>query len=125
MSESAVDRYLRYSSAINIMDNRKKVLDEFVRHVRERYGDRIERLIVFGSYARGDYGEDSDIDVLVVVKDRDLDIEKDISGVSFDLLLKYSVDISLKVYSVEEFERGRRLATPFMREVERYGEAIS
>ncbi|MFQ5887286.1 MAG: nucleotidyltransferase domain-containing protein [Candidatus Hydrothermarchaeales archaeon] len=107
------------------MDNREKALDEFVRRVKERYGDKIERIIVFGSYTRGDYGEKSDIDVLVVVKDNNLEIERDISGISFDLLLKYSVDISPKVYSVKEFERGRRLATPFMREVERYGEAIS
>ncbi|NOZ77046.1 MAG: nucleotidyltransferase domain-containing protein [Euryarchaeota archaeon] len=106
------------------MDNRKKALDEFVHQLRERYGERIERIILFGSYARGDYGVESDIDVLVVAKTRDLEMEREISGIAFDLLLKYSVDISPKVYSREEFERGRRLATPFMREVERYGEAV-
>jgi predicted nucleotidyltransferase len=33
------------------------------------YGDRIERVVLFGSRARGDAGEDSDYDVAVFLKD--------------------------------------------------------
>lgn len=45
----------------------RSVLTEFVRRLRKRYGDRITKLAVFGSRARGDVHEDSDIDVLVVL----------------------------------------------------------
>lgn len=36
--------------------------------LRKMYGSRLERLLLYGSRARGDYQEDSDYDVLVVLK---------------------------------------------------------
>jgi predicted nucleotidyltransferase len=35
------------------------------------YGDRIERVVLFGSRARGDANEDSDYDVAVFLRDMD------------------------------------------------------
>jgi predicted nucleotidyltransferase len=35
----------------------------------ELYGDRLERVVLFGSRARGDAGEDSDYDVAVFLRD--------------------------------------------------------
>ena len=43
-------------------------VEEFVRKVLERYRDKIESIILFGSVARGGAGEESDIDILVVTK---------------------------------------------------------
>ena len=42
-------------------------LDELARKVRERFGDRVSEVVLFGSYARGAAHEDSDVDVLVVI----------------------------------------------------------
>ncbi|HMQ52302.1 MAG TPA: nucleotidyltransferase domain-containing protein [Anaerolineae bacterium] len=44
-----------------------EVLDEYRRRLLEALPGEIERLILFGSYARGDARSESDIDVLVVV----------------------------------------------------------
>jgi hypothetical protein len=43
------------------------VVEELARLARARYGEHLERVVVFGSRARGDSDEDSDIDVLVVL----------------------------------------------------------
>jgi predicted nucleotidyltransferase len=40
--------------------------DEFVRRALEKYKDKIDSIILFGSVAREEAKEDSDIDVLVV-----------------------------------------------------------
>jgi uncharacterized protein len=45
----------------------KAALDDFVREVRGMYGQRLHRVVLYGSRARGDAREDSDIDVLVVL----------------------------------------------------------
>jgi uncharacterized protein len=45
------------------------VLDRFRRALDAIYGDRLERVVLFGSRARGDAREDSDYDVAVFVKD--------------------------------------------------------
>jgi predicted nucleotidyltransferase len=48
----------------------KAVLDEVTARVcaaaREVLGDKLEKVILYGSYARGDFNEESDIDILVI-----------------------------------------------------------
>lgn len=43
------------------------ILIIFAEGVKELFGDKLKGLILFGSYARGDFDEDSDIDVMVLV----------------------------------------------------------
>ena len=61
---------------------------------------------IFGSFAKGSYNTDSDIDLIFVLKDIDLEevnfIERPLL---FDDLSKLPVKIDLLVYSVNEFEK--------------------
>jgi predicted nucleotidyltransferase len=43
--------------------------DDFVDAMKRHYGTRLVRIVLFGSYARGDFHEDSDLDLLVVLAD--------------------------------------------------------
>lgn len=45
----------------------REALDHFVRDLRDLYGDRMETVVLYGSRARGDAEESSDIDTLVVL----------------------------------------------------------
>lgn len=45
------------------------VLKKFRAALTERYGDRIERVVLFGSRARGDARPDSDYDVALFLED--------------------------------------------------------
>ncbi|HJS87396.1 MAG TPA: nucleotidyltransferase domain-containing protein [Acetobacteraceae bacterium] len=45
------------------------ILSRFRAAVSEAYGNRIERIVLFGSRARGDAGQDSDYDVAVFLRD--------------------------------------------------------
>ena len=50
------------------MDARvRSALEQLQQHLRVTYGPRLDRLLVFGSQARGDSRVDSDVDVLVVL----------------------------------------------------------
>jgi len=48
----------------------KAVLDEITREVareaRRQLGDKLDKVILYGSYARGDYDAESDIDIMVL-----------------------------------------------------------
>jgi len=44
------------------------ILASIARYSRKTFGDRLESVILYGSYARGDYDTDSDIDVMVLVR---------------------------------------------------------
>jgi len=43
-----------------------KIVEELAQKLREKFGDRVEQVILFGSYARKKFGEESDLDVLVI-----------------------------------------------------------
>ncbi|MCF0059053.1 nucleotidyltransferase domain-containing protein [Dyadobacter sp. CY356] len=85
------------------MSNRKvpesvaRLTEEFVSQVSELYGDRLNKVILYGSYARGEQHEDSDVDYLVVLNDEDIKTFKEISNLSpitFELSLSYSISVS-------------------------------
>ncbi len=80
---------------------KKKALEAFLKELKDKFGDKIEEIIVFGSYARGDYDEESDIDVMIV---GDVSFDE-VIDVSTKVLLKYGELISPIVISPEEFKR--------------------
>jgi len=42
------------------------VTDELSRNTRYIFGDKLRKIILYGSYARGDYNEYSDLDIMVL-----------------------------------------------------------
>jgi len=50
--------------------DRKEIAKEFADRILSRFKDGIEKIILFGSVARGESGTNSDIDVLVVTRQR-------------------------------------------------------
>ena len=62
--------YLRSRHSIiiemNIQERYRKPVEEFVRRALERYRNKIEGIILFGSVARNEGKEDSDVDVLLL-----------------------------------------------------------
>ena len=80
--------------------------EEFVNRVRDLYGDRLNKVILFGSYARGEQHEDSDVDFLVVLNDLEVNGFKEIdfmAETAFDLTLKYSISVSAIPTSKDRF----------------------
>jgi predicted nucleotidyltransferase len=60
----------------------------------------LEKVVLFGSYARGDYHEDSDIDVMILadIQPEDVDKTRDqIHDLTFYLDLEYNVVICLHI----------------------------
>lgn len=53
--------------------NINKIINEFVEKVRQILGENLKTIILYGSYARGDYKKNSDIDIMILT---DLDNEK-------------------------------------------------
>ena len=87
----------------------------------ELYGDRLARVVLYGSYARGDARLDSDVDVLVVLREEVepyMELKTRLTPLAVSLLDRHGLHISLQPYSAETVEDRRR---PFMRNVGRDG----
>ena len=44
----------------------QKILDDFLEEVKQILGNRLKKIILYGSYARGDYNKSSDIDIMIL-----------------------------------------------------------
>ena len=101
------------------------LLKEISDELREKFGENIEKIIVFGSYARGDYREQSDIDILVVVSNSaSNDIESDIRRVIYSYIPKAGRLISVKVINSRIYYHMKNTNCSFIRSVEKDGIAL-
>ena len=51
-----------------------KIVDEVTKSARSILGDKLRKVILYGSYARGDYNNDSDIDIMVLADIKDEEV---------------------------------------------------
>lgn len=82
------------------------IIQDFAKSVRKMLGNSLDSVIVYGSYARGDYSELSDIDVMLLVSLGEEEIKKisdQISDLAFDFMMKYGVDISPVITNIDHF----------------------
>jgi len=84
----------------------KKVVDCY----KKIYGDKIRGIFLYGSYARGDFDEESDIDFAAIVEGDQLELSRKRKEVSRDLsniCLDYDVVIYFGVIPADLFEAHR------------------
>jgi len=88
-------------------DTVAKVLEELKTKLRLIYGDRLKKVILYGSWARGDATDDSDIDLLVVLEgdvSPGREIERMIDAIT-DVMLDHSELVSVYPVSEDDYER--------------------
>lgn len=97
------------------------ILAKFIREISD-VRDKIERVYLFGSRARGNERPDSDYDLLVVVAENFSKVDKDVLyDIVMDILLATGRLISLKIFKEGEFKRLKQMQTPFMRHISKEG----
>jgi len=103
------------------------ILNQFVQEIEKFFGNSLCEIIVFGSYARGDFNENSDIDIMVLVNSTESDIkqwENQIIDCAFDLEMQYGKVLSPIVKNQEFFEYWSD-TLPFYRNIKREGVKIA
>lgn len=76
------------------------------------YGQRLDRLVLYGSYARGDFRADSDVDYLVVLKQDTVHFGQEVDKISSfasQLGLDYTVHVSAKPVAAADYYQSERL----------------
>jgi len=72
-------------------------------------------LLVFGSKVRGSSTQESDIDVLIIVREFDRDLQALIDDMIFELNLEYDCLISAVIFNQDELESGLMSESPLYR----------
>ena len=101
----------------------KNILQLYVEDLKKIYGSRLQTVILYGSYARNDNTEASDIDIMILVDMSEKEIAEkkhELSDITFEYNFDHDLEIMPIVKNTEHFNRWLR-AYPFYNNVKREG----
>ena len=98
----------------------RKLMKELKKGLQQIYGDKLKAVYLYGSYARGDYRQGSDVDVMIILNDyRDYwkEYMRSSDYVS-DISLKYDVTVSYILIKELQWKEADK---PVLRNIRRDG----
>lgn len=98
--------------------------EKFVKKISSLFPDQIVKITLFGSRAGGFPKPESDYDFIIVLKEKKREVIDAIYEVVTDFLIRFGVDISLKIYQEEEFLRMASFPTPFIASILKTGKEM-
>lgn len=101
----------------------KAILDKVALTAKTVFGDRLRSAYLYGSYARGDYDAESDVDILVladVPRENLTAYKKPFLTVTSDLGLEYDIVVTVTLKDTDTFEKYLD-AVPFYQNVRKEG----
>ena len=104
--------------------NEENAINLFTKKIRALLGEQLISIKMFGSKVRGDFSQESDIDILMIVRDKNKIQREKIYDILLDIDLKFDPKISLKIFTREEFDQNKKLGSPFVFNVEKQGISI-
>lgn len=106
-----------------ILKNKKiqPVLDEFKSKLIGLFKESLINIIIFGSYVSGNNNSESDLDILVIINNDDIEFYEDILlDVSVELSLKYDIVISAFLDSYNNYNK-YKMIKPLYSEIHKNG----
>ncbi len=107
---------------LNLTKNYKLTLKDLKERLVRELGDKLNSVILYGSIARGNFGKESDIDLLLISNEKKI-MEK-AYDIGFNVDIKNNTVTSILIYSPEELKKNIDLGSPFIRNVINEGKII-
>jgi predicted nucleotidyltransferase len=100
------------------------LLDEVEKELKILFGKKLNNIILFGSYAKGDYDNKSDIDILALIDDENLKkYDKEILRINVDLSIEHDVDLSIIIAENTDFKLNQNVI-PLYKNIDKEGISI-
>ena len=99
------------------------IINDFLNELKELFGNRLKDAILFGSYARGDFNADSDIDIMILIDIEETEFHKYrslITRIADKVDWNFDTLISPILVNHLDFEKNKSF-TPFYSNVNREG----
>lgn len=102
----------------------RDAIDRTTKKLKEALGDNLITVIAFGSRVRGDFGGESDFDILVVVKERDFGVIEKVIEIFDEEEERTNIPFSPVIKSLDVFEKEKAYNTTFYRNIKKEGIAF-
>lgn len=86
----------------------QNLMEQYIAEVKKIYGEHLRMVILYGSYARGDFAADSDVDIMILLDLPDLDLKtysQKLSYMTYDFNMDYDMDIKPIAKSEAHFKK--------------------
>lgn len=84
------------------------LMEQYICEIKKIYGTHLNKVILYGSYARGDFNQDSDVDIMILLDLSDLELKrysKALSYMTYDFNMDYDLDIKPIAKSEAHFSK--------------------
>ncbi len=108
---------------IDMLREINTLLNQYVLNLKDIYGDSLRSVILFGSYARGDYNGDSDIDIMILLDISETEVKRygdSLSDMTYDFNMEHDLDIEPLVHTVALFQKWEK-NYPFFSNIKKEG----
>jgi predicted nucleotidyltransferase len=99
-------------------------LQAYVSTLQGRFGARLVDVLLFGSQARGEAADGSDVDVMVILDGPTANDLSEARGLAFDIWLAYRVLLSVRAFSRRGWQELGDMHSLFYRNVTRDGVSL-
>lgn len=86
----------------------QNLMELYITEIQKIYGDHLRKVILYGSYARGDFHADSDVDLMILLDMSDMELKvfsRQLSYMTYDFNMDHEVDIKPISKSEEHFRK--------------------
>lgn len=111
---------------INSQNNNEKIKiisDELTSKIRVLFENKLKKIIIFGSYAKGQQDDESDIDIMAIIDEDKYELQKssnEIVEISVNMGMEYDILFSIILQSQNEFQKYED-DLPFFRNIKNEG----
>lgn len=86
----------------------QSLMEQYISEIKKIYGSHLRKVILYGSFARGDFRTDSDVDIMILLDMPDIDLKaysQKLSYMTYDFNLDNDFDIKPMAKSEEHFKK--------------------
>lgn len=106
-------------SVLGLHPNERAAVKDFLARVHTAFGDQAREAMLFGSKARRESTDYSDIDVLLIIADESWRVKDDICNISADISLEYDVLLDVRVIGAARWQYMSEIRAGLYRQIER------
>lgn len=103
-----------------------KIISEYIEKIKEILADDFERAVVYGSYARGEYNRESDVDIAIFTSRKAEEfylLINQIAEITFEYGVQYDIIFSPVFQNTADFQRMLKVV-PYFQNIQREGIVI-
>lgn len=109
----------RDGASMKLAENEERALKELREELFAKY--RIIDIRLYGSKARGEGREDSDLDIMIEIPEYDRAVVAEIDDIIYRINLEHDVFISALIFGRDELEEGPMSEAPIYKVIQREG----